>query len=326
MLILTFKGPIVRITPDELHIKDSSFYDEIYAGGLRVRNKDERFVKMFGTPRALVAIADNAHHCVRRSLLGEFFSKRSIVKMEPIINDAIDKLSQRLCDARKTGVVINMDAAFAAMTADVITRHGWGQSGNYLEHGSFNKQWKDAVIGTMGSRVLFRHFPFMLNILTAMPLSLLLWIDLGVADILKIEDLVRRLSIENVNRGATRKQESKTIFDALNDPDLPPDQRTAEHLVDEGHILLLAGTETTAKALTTGLCYLLLPENKNVLMTLQTELRQAYPDVSTWPTWNEAQKLPYLVSQISPFCSKMYYLCGTNRRVLSMSVFACHMV
>lgn len=128
---------------------------------------------------------------------------------------------------------------------------------------------------------------------------------LDVARVRIIDNITGDAFLENVNRGATRKQESKTIFDALNDPDLPPDQRTAEHLVDEGHILLLAGTETTAKALTTGLCYLLLPENKNVLMTLQTELRQAYPDVSTWPTWNEVQKLPYLVSQTSPFCSEM---------------------
>ncbi|CAI7582100.1 unnamed protein product [Penicillium crustosum] len=296
---LIMKGPIVRITPNELHIKDASFYDEIYAGSGRIRNKDERFVKTFSAPHAMVSITDHAYHRVRRGLLGEFFSQRSVIKMEPIINGAIEKLSQRLHEACQTGAVINMDAAFAAMTADVITRHAWGQSGNYLDHGNFNKQWKDAVAGTMASRVLFRHFPYMLHILMAVPLPILLKLDPGVADILKIEGLVRRLSVENVNRGIVEKQEGKTIFDALNNVSVPPEQRTAKHLIDEGHILLLAGTETTAKALSTCLCYLLLAENKNVLLALQSELRQAFPNVSTWPKWTEAQKLPYLTAVIN---------------------------
>lgn len=42
-------GPIVRINPNELHINDISFFDELYAIG-KTRDKDPQHIQIFGTP------------------------------------------------------------------------------------------------------------------------------------------------------------------------------------------------------------------------------------------------------------------------------------
>src|ERR1700761_7964059 len=45
-------GPIVRITPRELHIQDSAFYDELYAPRNRKTDKDAEWVK-FSMPGSM---------------------------------------------------------------------------------------------------------------------------------------------------------------------------------------------------------------------------------------------------------------------------------
>lgn len=45
----SLEGPIVRITPREIHVKDPHFYDDIYTSA-RKCNKDPNFVGMFGSP------------------------------------------------------------------------------------------------------------------------------------------------------------------------------------------------------------------------------------------------------------------------------------
>ena len=43
------EGPIVRITPRELHIKDKDYYDEVYPGFQKPTDKDSAASGAFGT-------------------------------------------------------------------------------------------------------------------------------------------------------------------------------------------------------------------------------------------------------------------------------------
>ena len=73
------KGPIIRINAREVHIRDSQYYANIYAGGGRKINKDAAVIKAFAGPSSVIATADHDLHRARRGYLNSFFSKRSIV-------------------------------------------------------------------------------------------------------------------------------------------------------------------------------------------------------------------------------------------------------
>ena len=71
-------GPIVRINPHELHIKDPEFYHEIYAptSGGKKRNKYQGWVNVAEAPGSISTIFDHERHCMRRAPLNHFFSEK----------------------------------------------------------------------------------------------------------------------------------------------------------------------------------------------------------------------------------------------------------
>ncbi|GAD93895.1 benzoate 4-monooxygenase cytochrome P450, putative [Paecilomyces variotii No. 5] len=292
-------GPIVRITPHELHIKDPQFYDEIYAPSSRKREKYVGFVAHFGTPQSMVTTINHDHHRLRRGLLNSYFSKRSVMRLEPLIQENIDKLSKRFGAAGKSGAIIRLDAAFTALTMDIITHYSYGKSYNYLDEDDFKLSWKEAVLEASANGAMLRHFPFVLTISKSMPPWLLKKLDPQAAVLLEIQHMVRKQSLESLEsfEKAENKGSQATAFDALCDPSLPPEERSIDRLQDEGQILLAAGSETTAKTLTTIAFYLL--SNKALLSKLREELKKVMPTPLSTASWTELEHLPYLGAVIN---------------------------
>lgn len=88
-------------------------------------------------------------------------------------------------------------------------------------------------------------------------------------------------------------REKRTIIEELRDNrNLPPQEKSLTRLVDECSILLIAGSETPAKAL--ALIYYHLMANPAKLMRLRTELKTVMPDSHQIPSQSTLEKLPYL--------------------------------
>ncbi len=47
-------GPIVRINPFELHINDPEYYDELYSGGSKKRDKYGWAARLFGNSASML--------------------------------------------------------------------------------------------------------------------------------------------------------------------------------------------------------------------------------------------------------------------------------
>lgn len=67
-------------------------------------------------------------------------------------------------------------------------------------------------------------------------------------------------------------------------------------------VLISAGTDTTANALSQGFYHLLSDGNEDVLKRLEDELKMAWPEKDSPFSFEQAEKLPYLVSDVPYLC------------------------
>jgi len=87
-----------------------------------------------------------------------------------------------------------------------------------------------------------------------------------------------------------------TIFHQLLENDLPASEKSASRLVQEGQIVVSAGTETTAWCLSVITLHLL--SNPRILKTLREELETAIPDPYGQAPIESLERLPYLTACI----------------------------
>jgi hypothetical protein len=71
-------GPIIRINPEEVHIQDARFYDQIYTGATHKRNKWSFFTNQSGLTSSAFATDDHDLHRLRRAALNPYFSKQKV--------------------------------------------------------------------------------------------------------------------------------------------------------------------------------------------------------------------------------------------------------
>ena len=111
-------GPIIRVNPYELHIADSSFYEKLYVSSAsgEKRDKWEWVTKQSMAPGASFATADHFHHRSRRAALNPFFSKASVRRLQPVIDERVQRLVNRLRDFKDKEQVVKMNVAFTAFT------------------------------------------------------------------------------------------------------------------------------------------------------------------------------------------------------------------
>lgn len=117
-------GPIIRINPYELHVADPDFYDTLYASSAsgEKRDKWEWFTKQFGAPDSVFSTKSHDQHKVRRAALNRFFSTASVRRLQPMLEDRVNRLLERFREAKSSGIVIPLEYAFAALTNGTRSR------------------------------------------------------------------------------------------------------------------------------------------------------------------------------------------------------------
>lgn len=129
-------GPIVRISPHEIHIDDVEFFDRLNSFQGKW-NKDPYTAHQFANPGSLVGTLDHDIHRKRRAAVLPFFSKQKIYALEPVITSTVDKLCDKIQDYRKTGEVMPLRNAFHCFAADVIGEYCFAESGGLLDKPNF---------------------------------------------------------------------------------------------------------------------------------------------------------------------------------------------
>lgn len=168
-------GPIIRISPEEIHIRDPNAYDMIYPGPSGgKRNKWHWSPKMFGDPLSTFGTESHDLHRLRRGLLANYFSCRSVTALEPLIRSLFDSMCIHIREHQKPGQPVNMTNAYASLTMDITTEYSFENSYHCIESKDFErgKHFADALLGVNESAALLKQFGWLLPVMKSMPLSM----------------------------------------------------------------------------------------------------------------------------------------------------------
>nr|AAM48844.1 cytochrome P450 [Fusarium boothii]AAM48964.1 cytochrome P450 [Fusarium boothii]AAM48972.1 cytochrome P450 [Fusarium boothii]AAM48988.1 cytochrome P450 [Fusarium boothii] len=285
-------GPIVRVNAREVHIRDSSYYTTIYTAGSRKTNKDPATVGAFDVPSATAATVDHDRHRSRRGYLNPYFSKRTITNLEPFIHERVTKLLTRFQQHLDNGQVLSLDGAFCALTADVITNRFYGKHNDYLSLPDFHFVVRDGFLGLTKVYHLARFLPAVVTVLKRLPYSCIRMIAPSVCDLLQMRDEIQDRGGEEFLSNKSHEAKSSILFGALADSHIPAHERTVERMLDEGTVILFAGTETTSRTLAITVFYLL--THPECLKKLREELKTLPPVKDDNYPLSTLENLPYL--------------------------------
>ena len=285
-------GAIIRVAPNEVHVNDLSFLDTIYAPGTHRRNKEE--ARNLDVGLSVGGTADHDLHKKRREALNPFFSKKSVVKLGPMIAEKVQELCRRLEECMRQQTPINLSDAYYAFAIDIVSQYSFGSNddllGDLTQASVLRKNLTRLLLGVK----LRSHFPWVVAITKKLSTSISKWfIPPGVLDMVRFSKKIRG-EIQQVLDGKTDAYKKRSIFCELRDnPALPQFEKSLLRLEQEGTLLILAGTESTAKSI--GIIHYYLLANPQMLSKVRSELR-SLPDTASL---TELEQLPYLSAVIA---------------------------
>jgi hypothetical protein len=180
-------GPIIRIRPDEVHISDPDFYNELYTTTAAFQKPDDWRYR-FGYGTALFDTVDHDHHNRRKAPLAAFFSRSKILEFSGVIQAETDKLVHRIKEEFK-GQVVCVNEAFDALTMDIISFYSFGLSYHSIDYPNLEAPF-NAVTEDVARMVhIAGHFPWILTILKALPQSLVASMSPPMKKIFKFQEV-----------------------------------------------------------------------------------------------------------------------------------------
>ncbi|KAH0165972.1 hypothetical protein KCU67_g4511, partial [Aureobasidium melanogenum] len=216
-------GPIVRPNPDEIHIRDPSFFDTLYAPNPTKRNKYLPATEMVALSWSINVFAAN------------------VDSPEPL-------------DLEKT---------FLAYTTDVIYDYMFDIKTNYQNNKKKAEAWRNSIVAVAQATPFCKQFPWLNAKLLALPHVLLEPVLtkflpdiaglLGTHALMKdiVSNYVSKKSTSSLSDLAEEKEKikPKTLFHAIDQSQLVKDEKNFQRMYQEGLGVLFAGSETGSRLL-----------------------------------------------------------------------------
>jgi len=115
----------------------------------------------FGGNTMTFTTAKSDLHAIRRAPLNPMFSKRSIARFEPVIQEKAELMCRGISDFVETGGALVLSNAFNAYAGDVITEYCFGFCYDHLESPGFKENFHRAFMAVTAFGHLALQFPMM---------------------------------------------------------------------------------------------------------------------------------------------------------------------
>lgn len=178
---LNIAGPIVRISPHEIHIRDPDYYETIYSTSVQGIDKPRYTKHQFGAPGATFSTVEHELHRQRKTALNPFFSKRRILEQASSVQRQVDKICHRLTtEYAGTEKVLVLGDLFSCFTADVVTSYAFDRSYNFPDAPDFISPFTKSIEGFKKFAHYAIQFPLIPQLLANLPDSLLMVLQPGM--------------------------------------------------------------------------------------------------------------------------------------------------
>jgi len=301
-------GPIVRIAPDELHIDDPEYWQEVYCNNSAARpiDKQEKLRDRFGLPDAIFSTPGAELHRSRRQAMAGFFSRQRLRETQSRVNQLVDRISQ--CVSKEyagQNRVLDIGEMFSCLAVDIVTELCFRRCTNCTEAPNFKAPLVVTIINNIWLSHWNAHFRFLLAwieklpeifILTLVPLIKPI-LDLRISINQQVAEILSGMDKASIGTKDFRGSDHDTIFDEILASKLPTNELSFDRLSQEAMALTTAGVETVKATITFAIFHSL--ENPTIGTRLKAELTEAIPDPTVIPPWVELEKLPYLTAVIN---------------------------
>ncbi|CRG85278.1 Trichodiene oxygenase [Talaromyces islandicus] len=261
-------GPIVRINPWEVHIKDSAYWDTLYSNNKL--DKDAWYYRAFGDNRGTVGTGPWELHRLRRGAMARFFSSANVSRLEPKVLARVQKLLYRILEHRISQKVVPISHAFRCFATDVISDYAAPHTRDFLSTPDFSAAFNQVLRDFSEIMLWHRHIPIVFPLFGAIPRWLLSAMDPTGAQVAVLDNQATVIA----TKGIPPEKASPTVLDAIYQSELLDlEEKTLPRMMAETQALLGAGTETTGNTLST-LTYHVL-SNPAILHKLKAELKDA---------------------------------------------------
>ncbi|PVH94054.1 cytochrome P450 [Periconia macrospinosa] len=284
-------GPIIRPTPNEVHISDPSYLDTIYA----IRNRNAAVAKGLNVDSSLAGAEDFHLHRVRREAMNPYFSPQAILKLQHLFTEKKDECAAVLNAASCSGIALNISDLFFAYSNDIVRSFSFGSDSALLKDLQEAKRQRKNLARLLTGIHLQRHFTAFFRFMgQVVPLVLGAPIlPPAVVDLIRFKEQTGK-DIETIlaDKENTGKIGHSVFYELRDSAILPPEEKTATRLQDEATLLVMAGTESTAKSLGIATFYIL--HQPEILSKLREELRVARLQAGPELPLARLLALPYL--------------------------------
>nr|AAS88583.1 PAH-inducible cytochrome P450 monooxygenase PC-PAH 5 [Phanerodontia chrysosporium] len=263
-------GDVVRITPDELHFSDPKVYNEIYNTRSRWDKDGEMYAPFGGNSTMFTALR---YHDAkkRRDLTASLFSRKSVLSLQGSIQEGLDELCDIISARSAAGKTTDLFRAFRCLNLDNVTSFCFGWSLHTVRAPDFRAPPLEEVQNSHGGYQFWKHLMLFRAVLLP-----------------KLKEQVDALVARPDELEAAPHP---IIFHSLIDP-AHGAKLSAQELMEEANMFIVAGIDTTSNATGAGVIGVL--SNPSTYDKLKTELRTAWPRLDEKPTVEVFESLPYL--------------------------------
>lgn len=302
-------GPIVRITPDELHIDDPEYWHEVYCQTSTAKpiDKQTKLRYRFGLPDAVFSTPRSEQHRSRRQAMAGFFSRQRLRESQDRVNQLVDRVSRRLSkEYAGTNRVLYVGDMLSCLAIDIVTELCFRRCTNYTEVPEFNPPFVRVTINNIWMVHWTAHFGrFVLALIEKLPASIMLSLvplmkpvhEFKTSINEQVDEILSGIDQNSLKTKSYRSSDHATMFDDILASNLPESELSFNRLSQEAMALTTAGMETVKSTITLAIVHLL--EKPNVGNCLREELIQAMPNPDIILPWFELEKLPYLTAVIN---------------------------